>query len=122
MLLSIGVSCVLLAAAIGTQAAPVPHSARKVVLDKRDTGYVYKTIEAPVPSPGPGQLLIRIHAIALNRDDLEPLSSPNPPAGLVPGIDGAGEVVAVGPGTNQFKVGSRVSTVYFPNWNDGPPT
>ena len=108
--------------ALPTEAAPIPGTARKVVLEKKDTGYGYKTIQAPVPKPGPGQLLVRMHAVSLNRGDLELLSYKSNPPDLVPGSDGAGEVVAVGTGAKQFKVGARVTSLYFPKWADGPPT
>ena len=122
VLLSASALGVLLIAGTPIEAASTPESARKVVLEKKETGNSYKTIQAPVPKPGPGQLLVRMRAIALNRDDLEPLSYKDPPPDLVPGLDGAGEVVAVGPGTKQFKVGARVTSLYFPKWVDGPPT
>jgi NADPH:quinone reductase len=60
-------------------------------------------------APGPGELLIRQHAIGLNfidvyhRTGLYPLPLP-----LVPGSEGAGEVIAVGPDVTGFTIGDRV--------------
>ncbi|MGW6564127.1 alcohol dehydrogenase catalytic domain-containing protein [Streptomyces sp. NPDC054975] len=38
----------------------------------------------------------------------------------VPLSDGAGEVVAVGPGADTVRVGDRVAASLFPSWQDGP--
>ncbi|HWQ83837.1 MAG TPA: zinc-binding dehydrogenase [Anaerolineales bacterium] len=60
---------------------------------------IYSEIETP--SPGPGEVLVRLHAAALNRLDLWVRQGW---AGLklqyphIPGADGAGEVAAIGPG------------------------
>ena len=60
--------------------------------------------EAAQPEPGPHQLLVRIHAAGLNRGELAPGTKAAKPAGT----EGAGEVVKLGPGVTQFKVGDRV--------------
>jgi NADPH:quinone reductase-like Zn-dependent oxidoreductase len=67
--------------------------------------------EFPAPIPGPGQVLVRLHAAALNRLDLWvrdgwpgiKLEYPH-----IPGADGAGEVAALGPGVEGWRVGERV--------------
>ena len=48
-----------------------------------------------------------------------PVLSPVP---LVPGSDGAGDVVETGSAVTRFKVGDRVTTSFFPDWIEGPPT
>jgi NADPH:quinone reductase-like Zn-dependent oxidoreductase len=68
---------------------------------------------APTPRPGPGQLVVRALAVALNPVDAVPglarrfvypwLRYPT-----VLGTDVAGEVVAVGTGVDRFRVGDRV--------------
>lgn len=61
-----------------------------------------------VPQPGPGQVRLKQHAIGVNyidtyqRSGLYKMQLP-----FVPGSEGAGEVVAVGPGVTDFKVGDR---------------
>jgi NADPH2:quinone reductase len=64
--------------------------------------------ERPVPAPGPGEALVKIHAAGLNRGELlikQGLKSGEPqPAG----IESAGEVAALGAGTTRVKVGDRV--------------
>jgi NADPH:quinone reductase-like Zn-dependent oxidoreductase len=67
----------------------------------------------PVPTPGTGQVLVRVKAAGVNgldwkiRDGLVRDAFPLPlPAVL--GIELAGEVVAAGPGAARFKIGDRV--------------
>ena len=68
--------------------------------------------ERPAPVPGPSELLVRVHATALNRADLLQLHGAYPaPPGVpadVPGLEYAGQVVATGPLVRRFKVGDRV--------------
>jgi len=67
--------------------------------------------DVPVPAPGSGQIRIKNHACGLNYIDTYFRSGLYPPAGGLPfvaGNEGAGEVVAVGPGVTDFKVGDRV--------------
>jgi NADPH:quinone reductase-like Zn-dependent oxidoreductase len=77
------------------------------------------------PTPGPGQVAIRVRACSLNYRDQaivlgRYLGGPIP-APIVPLSDGAGEVIAVGAGVSRFKVGDRVAGTFFQNWFDGPP-
>jgi NADPH2:quinone reductase len=74
----------------------------------------YEDIE--VPAPGPGQIRIKQHACGINYIDTyfrSGLYAPPPPQSLpfVAGNEGAGEVVAVGPGVTEIKVGDRVGYV-----------
>src|SRR4029079_15185709 len=67
--------------------------------------------DVPVPAPGPGQARVKNHACGLNYIDTYFRSGLYPPAGGVPfvaGNEAAGEVVAVGPGVTEVKVGDRV--------------
>jgi len=67
--------------------------------------------ELPTPQPQSGEVLVRLHAAALNRLDLWvrwgwpglQLERPH-----IPGGDGAGEVAALGPGVTRWRVGQRV--------------
>ncbi len=75
-----------------------------------------------MPSPGVGEVLIRVRASSLNFRDKMILngSYPTPvPLGRVPLSDGAGEVVAVGSEVKRFKVGDRVINAFFPNFFGG---
>src|SRR5262245_11116953 len=67
--------------------------------------------DVQVPAPGPGQARVKNHACGLNYIDTYFRSGLYPPAGGLPfisGNEGAGEVVAVGPGVTDIKVGDRV--------------
>jgi NADPH:quinone reductase len=66
--------------------------------------------DAPRPQAGPGQLLIRMHAAALNRGEFLPGHGPPGRSGTWKAIggEGSGEVVAVGAGVPSFRPGDRV--------------
>ena len=65
--------------------------------------------EAPDPSPGPGEVLIRLRASALNHLDVWiRMGRPSVPKPRILGADGAGVVEALGEGVNGFEPGQRV--------------
>lgn len=64
----------------------------------------------PLPVPGPGEMLVRSHAIGLNPVDWKVLGGlPTWAPGHVPGVDGAGVVVALGDGVDRAWLGRRVA-------------
>jgi NADPH2:quinone reductase len=72
----------------------------------------YEDIE--VPPPGPGQIRVKNHACGINFIDTYFRNGLYPsPVGMpfVAGNEGAGEVIAVGPGVSDLKVGDRVGYV-----------
>lgn len=84
-----------------------------------------EVVERPTPQPGPGEVLIKIHAVSLNYRDLMMVKGAyNPKLRLprVPCSDGSGEVAAIGEGVTQWKPGDRVCGIFMQNWFDGPPT
>lgn len=67
--------------------------------------------ERPVPKPGRGQVLIKVHAAGINRPDVvqrQGLYPPPPGASDIPGLEIAGEVVATGEGVTFPAAGARV--------------
>jgi len=72
--------------------------------------------EHPDPAPGSGELLVRVRAAGVCRGDLMQAEGlyPPPPGTTppeLPGLELAGEVVAVGPGCRRFAEGDRVMAV-----------
>jgi alcohol dehydrogenase, propanol-preferring len=77
-------------------------------------------IELPVPEPGPGEVLLRVHACAVCRTDLHVLDGElaHPKLPLVPGHEIVGVVAAIGEGSERFKVGDRVGVPWL-GWTCG---
>src|SRR6202049_2118204 len=74
---------------------------------------VLKFEEVPTPRPGPGQVLVRIHAAGVNPYDTymrAGVYAIKPPLPYTPGSDAAGVVEAVGEGVAKVKPGDRVYT------------
>src|SRR5690606_16332121 len=71
--------------------------------------------EHPDPTPGTGEVLVDVRAAGLNGADRLQLAGryPAPPGAPadIPGLELAGEVVALGPGATRFAVGDRVMAV-----------
>ena len=74
---------------------------------------VLRVQEVPIPVPGPGELLVRVHAAAVNPVDTSirsgragGLSGASLP--YVPGFDLSGTVTAIGPGVEKFDVDDEV--------------
>ena len=71
---------------------------------------VLKIDEVDLPPPGKGEVRIRHHAVGVNFLDTYHRTGFYPmPLPLIPGGEGAGEVVEVGPGVKDFKPGDRVA-------------
>ena len=86
-----------------------------------------QVIDAPDPSPGPGEVLVRMRAVSLNYRDLlmvQGMYARGPATGgpITPFSDGCAVVEAVGPGVTRVKPGDRVATMFFQNWISGPPS
>ncbi|WP_225826054.1 quinone oxidoreductase family protein [Streptomyces naphthomycinicus] len=67
--------------------------------------------EAPVPEPGPGELLVRCEAVGVTLPMVRKVAEAPEPVAL--GGEVAGEVVAAGEGVTRFRVGDRVTGLCF---------
>ncbi|MGE5618541.1 MAG: zinc-dependent alcohol dehydrogenase family protein [Sphingomonadaceae bacterium] len=95
-----------------------PTNMRAMVLEA--TGQPLRAMELPVPRPGPGQLLLRVHACGVCRTDLHIVDGelPHPKLPLVPGHEIVGTVVGLGAGTRRFRPGDRVGVPWL-GYTDG---
>jgi NADPH:quinone reductase-like Zn-dependent oxidoreductase len=87
--------------------------------------FTLKLVDAPVRPPGEHEVLVKVHATSLNRRDVFVLHGQYPIGNrdsVVPLSDGAGEVVAVGPGATRFRVGDHVAGIFFQAWLSGRPS
>lgn len=76
--------------------------------------------DVPVPSPGPGQLLVKVAACAVCRTDLHVVDGelPNPKFPLIPGHEIVGRIEETDAGVENFKVGDRVGIPWL-GWTCG---
>jgi putative PIG3 family NAD(P)H quinone oxidoreductase len=68
----------------------------------------------PVPSAGPGEVLIKVAAAGVNRPDVLQRKGGYPPppgASDIPGLELAGQVVALGEGAERWTLGDRVTAL-----------
>jgi NADPH2:quinone reductase len=71
---------------------------------------VLRLVDVPDPSPGPGQIVVRVEAAGLNFVDVYHRTGLYPnPLPFVPGTEGAGVVTGLGPGVTAFREGDRVA-------------
>ena len=84
---------------------------RAIVVHSLGAPDVLRTGHRPVPEPGPGEVLVRIHAIGVNFSDTERRRGVYDPPALpwTPGNEAAGVVEALGPGTDPAWNGRRVA-------------
>ncbi len=88
---------------------------------RNETGYSLALKEGPLPEPGPGEVLVKIRAVSLNRRDasIQDLSYPATGDEFIPLSDAAGDIVAVGEGVEGWKTGDKVMSAFFQNWYEG---
>jgi propanol-preferring alcohol dehydrogenase len=83
-------------------------------------GQPLRLAEVPIPQPGAGQVLLRVHACAVCRTDLHILDGElgQPKLPLVLGHEIVGTIVQAGEGANAFTAGQRVGVPWL-GWTDG---
>ncbi len=77
-------------------------------------------VSRSAPVAGPGEVKVAVRAASLNFRDLAiARNAAKRSAPVIALSDGAGEVVAVGPGVTRWTPGDRVAGAFFPTWLDG---
>jgi NADPH:quinone reductase len=92
----------------------VPSQMTVVAISKPGGPEVLLPETRPVPAPGPGEILIRVAAAGVNRPDVAQRAGfypPPPGASDLPGLEVAGEVVALGAGAHKHKIGDKVMSL-----------
>jgi len=72
--------------------------------------------EVPIPTPGPGEVLIKVIATGVCHTDLHAADGDwagRPPLPFIPGHEGAGVIAARGPGVNGLKEGDAVGVAWL---------
>jgi NADPH2:quinone reductase len=94
--------------------APLPKTMKAVEISAPGGPEVLKPVERPVPAPRVGEVLIKVAAAGVNGPDLMQRKGLYPaPAGAsdLPGLEVAGEIVAVGEKTERWRVGDKVAAL-----------
>ncbi|MGL4262673.1 MAG: NAD(P)H-quinone oxidoreductase [Afipia sp.] len=92
----------------------LPEQMTAIAISKPGGPEVLVPEQRPVPKPGPNEILIKVEAAGVNRPDvLQRLGLyPVPPgASDLPGLEVAGEVVALGEGVTRRKIGDKVMSL-----------
>ena len=107
----------------GYATGQVPDVQQAIVQEGNGGPEVLSLQTVPLLEPGPGQVLIQVHAASVNPVDWKtrvgysgrerPLGTPPPdePPARIPGFDAAGIVAMVGPGVSGLDVGDEVFTM-----------
>jgi NADPH2:quinone reductase len=91
--------------------AKVPETMTAVAITTPGGPEVLQVNSCPTPQPSAGQILLKVAAAGVNRPDVaQRMGAYPPPAGHspLPGLEVAGEVVAVGNGVTRWKHGDKV--------------
>lgn len=94
--------------------ASLPASMTAIAISKPGPAEGLVPEQRPMPQPGDGELLVKVEAAGVNRPDvMQRLGMYPPPPGAsdIPGLELAGEVVALGPNTKRWKVGDKVTAL-----------
>src|SRR5512139_739659 len=92
----------------------LPQTMRAVEITRPGAPEVLKIGSRPVPQAKPGEVLIRVAAAGVNRPDVMQRTGhyPVPPgASDIPGLELAGEIVLLGEGVAEWRVGEAVTAL-----------
>lgn len=89
----------------------LPQTMTHIEITQPGDPQVLQPRQVPVPTPDAGEVLIRVHAAGVNRPDVLQRAGKypmKPGMNPIPGLEVAGEVVALGAGVSDFAIGDRV--------------
>lgn len=80
-----------------------------------EVGKPLRPVRVPVPEPGPGEVLLKVHACGICRTDLHIVDGEltEPALPLIPGHQIVGSVVKLGDGVERFREGTRVGVPWL---------
>ena len=91
--------------------ATIPKTMKVIEITEPGGPDVLRLAERPVPKPSGNEVLIRIRAAGINRPEVlqrKGLYPPPPGASDIPGLECAGEIVAIGEDVTDWRVGDKV--------------
>ena len=89
----------------------LPKTMTAIAIERGAKGAMLVPTEIAVPTPGPGQILIKVKSAGVNRADLLQVMGHHPPpdgAPSTPGLEAAGTVAQLGPGVSGWKVADEI--------------
>lgn len=92
----------------------LPESMTAVEITKPGPPDVLRAVERPLPRPAEGEVLIKVAAAGVNRPDVaqrEGNYAPPPGVTDIPGLEVAGEIVAVGPRAGPWRIGDAATAL-----------
>ena len=92
----------------------LPETMTAIEIEKPGGPEVLRPCQRPLPQLGPGEVLIEVAAAGVNRPDvLQRLGGYPPPPGAsdIPGLEVAGDLVALGEGVESLALGDRVTAL-----------
>jgi NADPH2:quinone reductase len=90
---------------------PTPTQCQVIEITQPGAPEVLRAVTRSTPQPGPGEVLIKVAAAGVNRPDVmqrQGMYAPPPGASDIPGLEVAGEVVALGPAVSTWAIGTQV--------------
>lgn len=92
----------------------VPQKMTAIAIKQAGAPEMLVPIETETPVPSPTQILVRVHAAGVNRPDVAQRQGTYPPpkgASPLPGLEIAGDVVAIGDQVSHYKLGDHVTAL-----------
>jgi len=92
----------------------LPNMMTAIAITEPGGPEVLKPVEIAAPKPGANEILIKVEAAGVNRPDVMQRKGAYPPppgASEIPGLEVAGEVVALGEGAARYSIGDRVAAL-----------